>query len=83
MEFMKGEKKAYFDEAFAWLMDDENFDFGPFFDGLEDLKEEKQRFRDEKWGEDFDDDTSEGTSEGTCESTVEKSWALEPKAILS
>ena len=35
---MPKEKKAFFDEAFAWIMDNEDFiesDFGPFYDGLD------------------------------------------------
>ena len=35
---MPKEKRAFFDEAFAWIMDNEDFiesDFGPFYDGLD------------------------------------------------
>ena len=35
---MPKEKRAFFDEAFAWFMDNEDFienDFGPFYDGLD------------------------------------------------
>lgn len=44
-----------------------NNDFGPFYDGLDELKQEKQSFRDEE-GADYDD-TSDGTSDGTSDST--------------
>lgn len=56
-------------------MDNEDFiqnDFGPHYDGLDQIREEKMRFEfDDETSDGTSDDTSDGTSEGTSDGTSE------------
>jgi len=53
-------ENTYFDKAFAWILDNqESNDFGPMFDGLEELKNERS-FDEESFSD--DSDSSEGSS---------------------
>lgn len=53
-------ENTYFDKAFAWILDNQDAnDFGPMFDGLEELKNERS-FDEESFSD--DSDSSEGSS---------------------